>query len=194
MRKKSKRTISQHQLYLVRPGIWRKLKRTSEIDPEYKARARQIGLYSHLSYPLQALQSRLKNRKIKKISFEGNQPIFVLGRWRCGTTFLHYLMAKDPNLGYLCNYQAYVFNIALLSNKNVRFLTKPFFPKTRPMDNIKLSPFSPAEEDQPMTTMSLGSGIHTFFFPRDRSYFEKYNLFKNISKKEKKRWQHDYMY
>lgn len=192
--KKEKKAISQHQLYMVKPKIWRKLKRISKIDDNYRKRARQISIFSKMASPLMWLQSRLKNPKIKAVSFEGNQPIFILGHWRSGTTFLHYLMAKDPSLGYLCNYQAYVFNIALLSSKRVRYLTRPFFPKTRPMDNIKLSPFSPAEEDQPLSTFSVCTAIQTFFFPQDRVYFDKYNVFKNVSPKEKEQWQKDYTY
>lgn len=192
--KKEKKAISQHQLYMVKPKVWRKLKRISPIDDTYKRRARQIGFYSMLTSPLMYLQDRLKNRRIKAISFEGKEPVFILGHWRSGTTFLHYLMAKDPALGYLCNYQAYVFNIALLSSKRVRYLTKPFFPKTRPMDNVKLSPFTPAEEDQPLSTFSVCTAIQTFFFPQDRVYFDKYNIFKNVSAKEKAQWQKDYTY
>jgi len=193
-RKKKKYVISQHQLYLVRPDVWRKLKRANRIDREYRFVARRIALYSYLSRPLQVLQNNINRRMIRRTDLSGRAPVFVIGHWRSGTTFLHYLLSKDPRFGYLCNYQALIFNIALLSKRMMRALSRPFFPTERPQDNIKMSPYYPAEEEQPFTTISTRSGMHSFFFPRNRSYFDKYNLFKSITAKEKKHWQKDYLY
>jgi hypothetical protein len=41
--------------------------------------------------------------------------------------------------------------------------------------------------------MSTRSGLHSWFFPKNQTYFEKYNLFKNITPQEKKAWQQDYI-
>ena len=76
----------------------------------------------------------------------------------------------------------------------MRALSRPLFPKERLQDNIKVSPYYPAEEEQPFTMISTRSGMHTFFFPRNRMYFDKYNVFKGISPREKKLWQRDYVY
>ncbi|MFO7840775.1 MAG: sulfotransferase [Fidelibacterota bacterium] len=193
-RRKKKYVISQHQLYIVRPDVWRKLKRANRIDKEYRYVARRISLYSYLFRPLQILQNNINRKKIRQIDFYRKAPVFVIGHWRSGTTFLHYILSKDERFGYLCNYQALIFNIALLSKKMMRALSRPFFPKERPQDSIKMSPYYPAEEEQPFTTISTRSGMHTFFFPHNRSYFDKYNLFKGITPKEKKHWKKDYLY
>ncbi|MDZ7820332.1 MAG: sulfotransferase [Candidatus Marinimicrobia bacterium] len=163
-RRKKKYVISQHQLYMVRPDVWRKLKRANRIDREYRFLARRIGLYSYLSRPLQFIQSSINRKKLRRIDLSGKAPVFVIGHWRSGTTFLHYLLSKDRRFGYLCNYQAFIFNIALLSKKMMRAISRPFFPEERPQDNIKMSPYYPAEEEQPFTTFSTRSGMHTFFF------------------------------
>jgi hypothetical protein len=36
--------------------------------------------------------------------------------------------------------------------------------------------------------------MQTFFFPRNRMYFDKYNVFKGISVREKRLWQRDFIY
>ena len=41
---------------------------------------------------------------------------------------------------------------------------------------------------------SVAAGVHSFYFPKNRSYFNKYNLFKGISKREKRIWQRDYTF
>jgi len=120
--------------------------------------------------------------------------LFIIGHWRTGTTFLHNLLHLDKRFGYLCNYQTFVFTVALLSKRVIRFLSKPLFPTERSQDNVKVSPYYPAEEEQPFSMISTRSGMQTFFFPRNRMYFDKYNVFKGISVRGKRLWRRDYIY
>ncbi|MFA6618110.1 MAG: sulfotransferase [Candidatus Neomarinimicrobiota bacterium] len=191
---KKKYKISQHQLYLARPDVWRKLKRQNKIDKKYKPVRRKITLMTYFSRPLQLLQNNLKRGALKKINFEDQPPLFVIGHWRTGTTFMHNLLHLDSHFGYLSNYQAYVFTVALLNSKAMSFLSKPLFPKERLQDNIKIGPTYPAEEEQPFAMISTRTGMQTFFFPRNRMYFDKYNVFKGISVREKRLWQRDFIY
>ncbi|MCK4813670.1 MAG: sulfotransferase [Candidatus Marinimicrobia bacterium] len=192
--KKKRYIISQHQLYAARPDVWRKLKRENTIDKRYLPMARRIAFMCYFTRPLQWLQIQFNRKRLKRISYEGKAPVFIIGHWRSGTTFLHNLMHKDHQFGYLSNYQTFIFTMALLSKKLIRALSRPLFPKERSQDNIKVSPYYPAEEEQPFTMISTRSGLHTFFFPRNRMYFDKYNVFKGITKREKRLWQRDYIY
>ncbi len=191
---KKRYVISQHQLYLARPDVWRKLKRENTIDKKYRPMTRRIAFMNYVSRPLQLLQNNLNRGKLKRINFEDEPPLFVIGHWRTGTTFLHNLLHLDKRFGYLSNYQTFVFTVALLSKRVVRFLSKPLFPSERSQDNIKVGPSYPAEEEQPFSMISSRTGMHTFFFPRNRMYFDKYNVFKGISVREKRLWQRDYIY
>ncbi len=191
---KKRYVIAQHQLYLARPDVWRKLKRENSIDKKYRPMTRRIAFMTYFSRPLQLLQNNLNRGKLKRINFEDEPPLFILGHWRTGTTFLHNLLHLDKRYGYLSNYQTFVFTVALLSKRVVRFLSKPLFPSERLQDNIKVGPTYPAEEEQPFSMISSRTGMHTFFFPRNRMYFDKYNVFKGISVREKRLWQRDYIY
>ena len=191
---KKRYVISQHQLYLSRPDVWRKLKRENMIDKKYRRMARRIAFMSYLSRPLQLLQNNLFRRSLKRINFEDNPPLFIIGHWRTGTTFMHNLLHLDKRFGYLTNYQAFIFTVALLSPRLMRILSKPLFPEERSQDNVKVSPTYPAEEEQPFSMISTRSGLQTFFFPRNRMYFNKYNVFKGISVREKRLWRRDYIY
>ena len=189
-----KYVISQHQLYLSRPDVWRKLKRENIIDKKYRPMTRRIAFMSYLSRPLQLLQNNLFRGRLKRINFEDNPPLFVIGHWRTGTTFMHNLLHLDKRFGYLSNYQAFIFTVALLSPKLMRILSKPLFPDERSQDNIKVGPTYPAEEEQPFSMISTRTGLQTFFFPRNRMYFDKYNVFKGISIREKRLWRRDFIY
>ncbi|MEA2078168.1 MAG: sulfotransferase [Candidatus Marinimicrobia bacterium] len=191
---KKRYILSQHQLYVARPDVWRKLKRENTIDKKYRPMTRRIAFMTYLSRPLQLLQNNLNRRNLKRINFEDQPPLFILGHWRTGTTFLHNLLHMDKRYGYLSNYQTFVFTVALLSKRVVRALSKPLFPTERSQDNVKVSPSYPAEEEQPFSMISTRTGMHTFFFPRNRMYFDKYNVFKGISVREKRLWQRDYIY
>lgn len=193
MRNKQKDELKQHQLYLVRPSVWKKLKADNTIDPEFMDKAKMIEALSKSSYPLQLLQKLLYDKKIRKTKLH-HSPIFILGLWRSGTTHLHYALARDEQFGTLINYQAFVFNVAFLSKTVLRKISRFFIPETRPQDNVQLTPEEPAEEEQPFSTMSPYAGIHSFFFPRNTEYFKKYNLFNGISEKEKRGWKKDYLY
>ncbi len=191
---KKRYVISQHQLYLARPDVWRKLKRENTIDKKYRPMTRRIAFMTYFSRPLQLLQNNLNRGKLKRINFEDRPPLFILGHWRTGTTFMHNLLHMDKRFGYLSNYQTFIFTVALLSKRVVRALSKPLFPTERSQDNVKVSPYYPAEEEQPFSMISTRTGMNTFFFPRNRMYFDKYNVFKGISIREKRLWRRDYIY
>ena len=192
---KSKRLkVREHQLYTVRSPVWRKLKRENTIDEVYRFRARRIDRTSALFRPAAALQKALFQARLSRISFSGHPPLFILGLWRSGTTHLHYMLARDPQFGYLKNHQAFTFNFALLSQDRLNKLFNLFVPGRRPQDNVRLTLDEPAEEEQPFSTMTTRSSIHSFYFPRNQEYFTRYHLFEGISDQEKEKWKKEYLY
>lgn len=155
--------------------------------------ARRISLFVWASAPLQWIQSLWLRSRIQQVSLEEKPPVFVIGHWRSGTTHLHYLLAQDEQFVFLENFQAFAFRIAFISKFFLRPVLNFFMPKERLQDNIKLDAHSPAEEEQPFTTLTEKSGLHIFFFPKNISYFDKYNLFKGISPAEKSAWGKKYV-
>jgi omega-hydroxy-beta-dihydromenaquinone-9 sulfotransferase len=184
--------VRQHQLYLVKPAVWRRYRRENTIDPEYRKRARRIGYYSRFFNPLKLLQDLFYGGKIAETDLSDAELVFIVGHWRSGTTHLHYLMAEDPSFGYLTNYQALFFNIAHLSTARMKALVKPFFPRRRPQDNVRITPDAPQEEEQPLSTMTARSGLGGFYFPRNDVYFRKYLFFEGCSEAEIAAWEEDY--
>jgi hypothetical protein len=184
--------VTDHQLSITLPKIWLRLIRDNKITQ--RGMYRKIWLFVLLTWPFQLIQRLLFNRKIRKVNLDEQPPLFILGHWRSGTTHLHYTMAKDPQFSYLSSYQAFLLNVVLLGRTWLKVILSPLMPDTRPQDNIKMTVDAPAEEEQPLTNISNYSGMHSFFFPKNISYHDKFNLFKGIRPFEKRRWQRHYTY
>lgn len=194
MGRKRRFKVKEHQLYTVLPGVWKELKKENRIDRLYRPRARRINAYSRLFAPGFHLQRVLFSKKVRKISFEDQPPVFILGLWRTGTTHLHYLMSRDERFAYLNNHQAFTFNFSLLSLDRLNRVLNVFVPGKRPQDNVKVTLDDPAEEEQALSTITTRSSIHSFYFPQNQSYLEKYHLFEGITEEEKTAWKEDYLY
>jgi len=186
-------TVREHQLYTVLPKVWKELKRENNIQKPYRYRALRIGFLSRLFASGFLLQRILFAKKIHKISLEDHPPLFILGLWRTGTTHLHYLMARDSRFGYLKNHQAFTFNFSLLSLDRLNKVLSIFVPGKRPQDNVRVTLDDPAEEEQALSTTTTRSSIHSFYFPQNRSYFNKYHLFEGVTAQEKTEWKEAYL-
>lgn len=194
MPRKKRLKVKEHQLYTVLPAVWKQLKRENRIDRVYRFRARRIENLSRLFAFAFWLQDTLFREKIHQVPLKNHPPLFILGIFRSGTTHLHYALARDPQFGYLTNHQAFTFNMALLSRDKLNKLFDIFVPSRRPQDNVKITLVEPAEEEQPLSTLTTRAAIHSFFFPQNESYFRKYHLFEDISEEEKEAWKRDYLF
>ncbi len=186
--------IKDHQLYFSRLRVLLQLFRENKVSPNKRWMRLRIFFFACLTQPFMFLQDLLYRKKLKRVDLQSKEkaPIFILGHYRSGTTHLHYLMAKDPQLGHVQNYHSFMVNFCLLGRNWLDRLLAPLVPSKRPMDNMKMDMFAPQEEDQSVGNISTHIGIHSYFFPKNRSYFEKYSLQKGLSSKEKKAWQKAY--
>ena len=192
-RKDKEYEITEHQLFISSFQHWLKLKKENKIAPSKKKMARKITVFVIFSAPFRWLQSILTASRLKRVSFKENPPVFVIGHWRSGTTHLHYLLSQDKRFVYLDSFQAFFFKVAFVSKGIMRPLLAKLMPSTRLQDNVKIDAQSPQEEEHPLTNLTEKSGMQTFFFPKNRSYFDKYNLFEGTTEKEIKDWKKVYL-
>jgi hypothetical protein len=84
--------------------------------------------------------------------------------------------------------------MSLLSFKKLNRFLDVFVPGRRPQDDVKLTLDDPAEEEQPFSTMTHRSSIHSFYFPNNQEYFRKYHLFEGTSDQERSAWREEYLF
>lgn len=128
-------------------------------------------------------------------------PIFIIGHWRSGTSFLQYLLSQDRQFGYMNKFQVVFPDIFLYSEPFLKPLIskipKKFnFTKDAQNMSINLNLDSPSEIEIALTTMISPASLHWgHIFPEDAGrYFEKYLFFDRAETAEIEHWKEDYQY
>src|SRR5680860_1650772 len=121
-------------------------------------------------------------------------PIFVLGHWRSGTTFLHDLLASDPAHGYPTTYQCFFPNHFLLTGGAVRKWFNVFLPKRRPMDNVPVGVDRPQEDEFAFANLGMGTHYVTLAWPRHGPQDMAYLDLVELSDDDRDRWEEGFMW
>jgi len=129
-----------------------------------------------LNIPFVLLEKLLYSGKIKKT--EVRQPVFILGYPRSGTTYMMYLMSKDPQFAFCRMYQCMGPHVIFTFGKVLRFIAAQVLPKKRPMDNMELGADVPKAEEFALGNMGVESMSNAEFFPKRFSeHFDRFVLF-----------------
>lgn len=140
------------------------------------------------------INERIFSGRAIKSTVIDKSPVFIIGHWRSGTTYLHNLMANDQNMGHMSLVQAIVPESMLFKNLLLKNLLAGRTSAVRPMDNVPLSPDAPQEEEFAMANMTSCSFYHQWMFPgKARYYFKKYALLADISPKDLAVWKKTYL-
>ncbi|MCG6154873.1 sulfotransferase family protein [Rubinisphaera margarita] len=144
-----------------------------------------LFMTAHNSIWYQVEQLRMK-RKLEQT--EVQPPIFVLGHWRSGTTFLHNLMTLDDRFTYPNLYQCIFPHHFLTTEKAMAGLTSFMVPKKRPMDNMQTGWKLPQEDEIALLLMTTYSPYRNLAFQGYRERYEKYFDFKEAPQEERDEW------
>lgn len=105
-------------------------------------------------------------------------PVFVIGHWRSGTTYLHYLLSKDKRFACCTNADAFTPGALFVGRWLLKKIIALRLPKTRPMDNVELDASKPQEDEFPLMLLTPYSFYHAFAFPKAmKDLFFKYVIF-----------------
>ncbi|MEO8110500.1 MAG: sulfotransferase [Ginsengibacter sp.] len=138
------------------------------------------------------------NKKISKHNIT-KDPVFILGFYRSGTSYLHQFLTQDDRFGYHNNFQMILPEIMLSSEK----ILSPFFNficrlfnLQDPVHRKQMSFLFPGEEDAAMTTGLNSRGAQWgYFFPKIMmKHFRKYVLFENLPESEIEAWKRDFVF
>lgn len=163
------------------------------IDYQFIPRALYVTLMTAALSFFRRYEHRKFHHHIKQVTVK--EPIFVIGHFRSGTTFLHYLFGQDPNLGYVSTFETMTPGMIIANEDMFRNLVKNHLPAKRPMDDLEMHANLPYEEEYAIANMSPYSFYHGWYFPkRWNHYFDKYVLFKNSSLDEINKWKQTYDY
>jgi len=141
--------------------------------------------------PLRLIQSLVFGGRIRA-SRVRQAPLFILGHYRSGTTYLQNLLIQDQQWGFVSTAQAVVPGAFLLGSVVGRVLGLMLSEK-RPMDNVAQSPSLPEEPEHAIGNLSPYCFYHGLCFPRLMlEYFSKYVLLEAITPRERAAWMATY--
>lgn len=183
-----------HPLMFGSFRTWLHLAYHNGVDLQYLPKALTVSLVSALTSPLRMTESLLYRSQVEKTAIE-HPPIFIIGHWRTGTTYLHQLMSLDERFGYVTLYQTLAPEIFFLGQYTIKPFISLMAPKTRPGDNMEIPLDGPQEEEFGLVNMSPHAFYHHWSFPQNqRDYFRKYVLMDDISTEEQEKFQQVYRY
>ena len=116
------------------------------------------------------LEKRKLGKGLKNYSMQ-DDPIFIIGHWRTGTTLLHQLMALDENLITPNVFQVSAPGSFLISEKYYKPVMSKVMKPTRPMDNVKLDVSQPQEDEYALIKLTIDSPLEKMIFPKNKKYF-----------------------
>ncbi len=134
----------------------------------------QNALFSSV---LSLAEKKNYGRKIRETEII-KPPVFIIGHWRTGTTYLHQLFNLDQQFAAPNLIHAIIPDHFLFSTKYYVPIIRATTPKTRPMDNVKMAPFEPQEDEFALVKMGSESPLERMMFPSGGKFFlEDYDQF-----------------
>ncbi|MFH0757692.1 MAG: sulfotransferase [Bacteroidota bacterium] len=138
--------------------------------PVYLFRFLMLLQNSVISSILTLAERKNHDRKIRETEI-AMPPIFIIGHWRTGSTYLNQLFNLDPRFTTPTMVQTVIPDHFLFSTKYYVPILKRAMPKYRPMDNVVMGPFEPQEEEFALIRMGSESPLEKLIFPSGKRYF-----------------------
>ena len=137
--------------------------------------------------PMTALETARLQRQPKTLE---HSPIFIVGHWRSGTTFLYELLCDSHQFAYVSPFATGLPWEFLTLGSLLRPLLTQALPEDRFIDGIKVTPQSPQEDEIALANMQPLSFYHGLYFPQQlEPYFNQGVFFDGCTPTQIEQWQ-----
>jgi omega-hydroxy-beta-dihydromenaquinone-9 sulfotransferase len=140
------------------------------LRPAYVPRLMVLLFNSLLSSFFTLVENLKYSRYIRTVKID-TPPVFVIGHWRTGSTYLHQLISLDPRFTTPKTVQTVIPDHFLFSTKYYTPIMKRHTAKGRSMDDIQVLPTGPQEDEFALIRMGSESPMEKLFFPSGDRYF-----------------------
>ena len=147
-----------------------------------------ISYFSVLNSLMAQLQKILYRSKINAHPLS-EPPLFIVGHWRSGTTFLHDLISLDQHFTFPSTLQCFLPNQCLITGKIFLKFDKYLIPKKRPQDNVATSFAKPQEDEFAIFNLGHHSPYLRMAFPNGPLVDDDYLTLENLHEGQIRAWQ-----
>ncbi|MCE9545080.1 MAG: sulfotransferase [Planctomycetia bacterium] len=138
------------------------------------------------------LQQMVFGRKVTRAVIQ-HPPLFIIGHWRSGTTFLHELLVLDPRYTWASTYDCFAPNHFLITGWLLPKLLWCLLPSRRPMDNVAAGWDRPQEDEFALMNMGIPTPYLAMAFPNDPPDGQNYLDMSGLGETEVRRWKQGLM-
>lgn len=156
--------------------------------PARWAMASTVTCFAISNSMMRLVQQALFRRAVERTEIT-KPPVFILGHWRSGTTYLHELMMQDQRFNTPTSYQCFQPHHFIISQWLVTRLFWWLMPGKRPMDNVSLDWNSPQEDEFALCAMGVPSSYRSIAFPNDPPVDLQYLNMQGLSARQLEEWQ-----
>jgi hypothetical protein len=168
------------------------LRENGGIDLRYVTRLLYISAIALISTPFRLYEKLRYDSAIDRTEIKA-PPVFILGHWRSGTTYVHQLMAQNRDFAMVTFLHTMIPEL-YLTGTIFKAILRSSLPEKRPMDNVKIDINSVEEEEYALGNLSPYSFYHALSFPKHmRPIFDRYVIFENAPAQVIENWKAIYM-
>jgi hypothetical protein len=159
------------------------------ISPSRIPMACSITCFTMLNSALSALERVVYGRRIDRAQLV-EPPLFILGHWRAGTTFLHELLICDPEHTYPTTYQCFAPEHFVLSERFITPWSGFLVPVRRPMDNMAAGWSRPQEDEFALGNLGAPTPYLSMMFPNRGAKYVDYLTLRDLPPRRREAWKH----
>jgi len=175
----------------ARYAILKSLERKYLIESKFKWKWRKTKLVSLISTAFAKIDELISRDRINKFEIK-EDPVFIIGHWRSGTTLLHNMLCLGKNVSFTSTFQSVFPNNLFFSQFLFKAFMRWLMPKQRPADGIKIDPDFPQEEEIGLGNEIEFSFYYWFYFPKQtKEFVNKYFVPGDDSSMDK--WKSNYL-
>ncbi len=146
-----------------------------------------ISTITPFSTVMSRVQRLIYGRRIDATQVD-QPPLFIIGHWRSGTTFLHELMVLDDRFSYPTTYQCFAPYHFLLTERVIARYLGFLLPRQRPMDNMLAGWDRPQEDEFALLTMGVRTPYRRMAFPNHPAVDLEYLNMEGIAPQQLQQW------
>lgn len=163
------------------------------IDFRYMPRMLYATALSNIIAPFRIKENIVFNKKIKQTEIK-HPPLFIIGHWRSGTTYIHNMLSFDNTFGFCSTFTATVPGVFLGSEKLFKPVLAGSITEKRPMDDVPMGTDLPQEEEYAIGAFIPYAYYNGWIFPKNMSFYNNFVCMENVSKEIVNEWKETYLY
>lgn len=172
----------------VSTGSWFRLLRENRfaISPHCVLRAAMTTAVSPVNSFWKWVESLLYDRAIEQTRVE--QPLFVLGHWRSGTTHLQALLAADPRFASPSLFEVFFPSTFLTTKLTGEPILNFALPRTRGFDNVQQTSRMPHEDEIAMCVLGGRTCYLSWAFASRVDFYDRFLTLRDCDPAEVEAW------